>query len=372
MLGALLYLIATIPYISHSSLLVLFVYPLFFRRRKLRCIFRTEKGMINSIIIFIGIAFVFFLIGSLDGDKQFEFPYFFPIIISFLIGASLEEKDLRVIVYLLLVESCVGIAEQLSGVVTFLPGVIESAEFADDELLYFRRAMGLCNAASTFSLHLLIGLMLLQYQRKNIPRYLLCSFLICLAIICTFNRTILIVAIPFEIYIIYCYINEHFSKVKYAKRLFSLAVFAGIVVVVYISYDLIVLQFTRGGMDNGLTGRPYIWGNYISFIKSHFFLGNCGYRTLLLYHGEPNHAHNSFLQIAANVGVPLALYYLMVLLMRVDKNNRQYIIPLFLASVTQYEIFWGISFADIILFYFLSYNVRGINRCRNRDLIRQK
>lgn len=355
-----MYLISTIPYIPHAVLIALIFYVFLFRRKKLQKIIRCERRNINRILVFIGFAFSFFCIGTFDSEKELEFPYFIPIIISFLIGAALEPKDLRIIVYFLIAESVVGIVEFASGITTFLPGVSENLEFEDENILYFHRVMGLCKGSSTFAVHLLLGLLLLQYQRKFIPVYLLFSFVICAAILCTFNRTILIVSIPFEVYILYCYVSERFANIKFVKHLFFITLFVGIIIVVYESIDLIAFQLTRGGTDNVMTGRPLIWSNYWKFINENFFFGNFGYRTLLPYYGVPNHAHNSFIQLTANVGIPLALFFLSIFIIKMNRSNFKYILPIFVASLAQYEIFWGISFADIILFYFISSNVKSV------------
>jgi O-antigen ligase len=126
-----------------------------------------------------------------------------------------------------------------------------------------------------------------------------------------------------------------------------------IVFIIISNLDLLINQFTRGYGHVELTGRDIIWGIYSDYIKNHFLLGNNSQKYFINMDGNTYHAHNSYLQLLATNGFIISLFYFILIIINIKKNNFPYIFPVLLFALTQYVIFWGISLEDVFFLYFL-------------------
>lgn len=356
MLGFLIYIFSTIPYFPHYFLFIPFIYTIFFRNKRVLSPIRNKNSLFIEIIVFTIILLLLFFVSFILEQKPIEFPYFIPTFITFLLASCLNQKDIKIIIICFIVESFIAFGEFSLGVPTILPNVSTQEEFTSD-LLYYRKVSGLCVGPSTFAVHQLMGILLIYLNRKHIKHYLLYIFILNIAIVLSFTRTIIVVSIPLSIFFVLQHYKDTLKNSKFFKGLAITTIIFTIFLVFFKFGEIIMFELTRGGSSGDLlTGRPEIWAKFFDFIKDNFLLGNFGFRTRVPYNNGLAHAHNSFIQLFANCGVIMFLYYITMIIRRINKNNILLIAPIFIASLAQYEIFWGISFSDIMFFYFLSIN----------------
>src|SRR5690606_6981383 len=83
------------------------------------------------------------------------------------------------------------------------------------------------------------------------------------------------------------------------------------------------------------------------------FFGNGSYKLWMNINGELFHGHNSFLQTFASHGIVIGLVFVYFVFRNMNRYNYYYLIPILTLSMFQYVIFWGVSFMDLMFFYFL-------------------
>src|SRR5690606_32047501 len=92
---------------------------------------------------------------------------------------------------------------------------------------------------------------------------------------------------------------------------------------------------------------------YYQFLAENPFFGNGSYKLWMNINGEIFHGHNSFLQTFATNGIVIGLLFIYLIFRNLNKYNYFYIVPIIVLSLFQYVIFWGVSFMDLMFFYFL-------------------
>ena len=101
--------------------------------------------------------------------------------------------------------------------------------------------------------------------------------------------------------------------------------------------------------------RDIIYSEGIAAIKKRPLMGNNShkYYVYLKAYNAYEHLHNSFLELMTTNGITIFLLYILFILMHLNKFNLIAVGLIILYSFTQYGIFWGISFLDIIFIYLL-------------------
>lgn len=276
-------------------------------------------------------------------------PYALMIICTIYFSQSLNDSVMYTVFYILILELLVGIGEFIIGIpYIFEPKVSEvDTEFGTTSLLYFNRVFGLSASVSVFAQKSMVALILLFYLsfRKR-ARVFYCMIIIC-SFIVSFNRTAILSSLFFLFAILLKYINW-----KYMVLILLVITY-----VMYINFDILLLQFFRGKSDIDLSGRDLIFPYYIQFITDNTLFGNFGHKLWFSYSSaKVYHAHNSYLQTLASLGL-LPCILLVVYILRSIKKNFGilfFIFPIMIYSLFQFGVFWGVSFLDIIFFYLLS------------------
>lgn len=294
--------------------------------------------------------------------------------IAYIIAQQFKASDLRIFIWLFVIDALFVIAQSYYGVSTFYN--IEGFEtFVDvDNLVYFNRPFGLGNNASVFAEKLvafvLIVHMLATGYGYRFPKIAIA--IVAFAGLVNFGRTAF-VAIFFFLAVTSVIKLVKISTIERAKYLIIGSIVTAFVFVfyrdnIYMAVEEALRQFTRGNDALDLAGRDLIWNDYTSFIRENIIFGNGSVKYFTDYFGQQATAHNSFLMISASHGLIIAILYAVAILSSLNRKNVVYIATIIIFSFAQYSIFWGLSFNDIILFYFMSYG----NESRLRKLSLRK
>jgi len=363
MIGFLLYL-ATVYHIPHLLYLVPFIILFILNFKKINFDYRKIK--INYLIIFIIVGLSVLNILLSKNSRLIDYvPYTILMIPGYFIAQHLKKKDLKIIVLFILFESLVSIIEYVLGISTIFYKSDFYTKYNAGDFFYFTRTYGLSSNSSVLALKLFLAILIIDYfdlfKKFKVPIILGLLF----GILFTFSRTIIVVLAFYYVMRFVSFLiktianpNQKFKLSEYyyfaTFAVFFLSIFISINLSKHSFYD----QMTRGKNHVELSGREVIWPQFINKIKSDFVFGNHSKKYLADYHGEKNiiHAHNSFLQVLANNGIIIFIFFILLLVININRYNILYILSLTLYSMTQYGYFWGISLTDIILFLFFIYN----------------
>ena len=360
MLGIFVFLMH-LPYLPHFLYVGVGFYAFIQNINSFR--FYSNNTLVFLILLFVFVTGCIFNMILHSSNHEFELPYTILSFVTFIIAFAFKLKDIKYLVYLIALEAIIGIYELFIGVDTILP-FIESKVFTQTNLMYHTRVSGLSMGVNTYAMKLLIGSILLERFKELFARqYYLIKLLLTFAIFLSFSRTVVVTYFVFQIMIYGIFIKNNFEyflgKLLKLELKAVLAAFLTICVILVLTFyaatksDEIINQFTRGKGTIELSGRSLIWNDFFHFIKTNLFFGNGSYKMYVSYLGNPSHAHNSFIQIIANNGLFLALFYIIFTFTKINKNSWLYIFPLIIYSLTQYGLFWGISLVDIIFFVFI-------------------
>lgn len=351
MLGFLFFIdsVANVPH--YLVLFVIFIYVIIARNKQIIVGLNNNRHFVCFLGFFLLLCIVNVVVHGFPGV-----PNIILMPLGLMCAFAINRNDVKIFVILVFFECFIGFYEYALGISSILPGENNTGEFLDDELLYFKRVMGICGNSSSYALQLLFSVMFVigfgDLFKKKYRFIFVVTFLI--GLFTTFNRTaigVTFIYIIIELFLKFKYLFEQ-KKRQAVPFAFFLLCLLFISIVFY--GEQIQSQFNRGGDSVDLTGRPYIWANFLSFIESHPIGGNGSVHYLIPYfHGNIAHAHNSFLQIIADHGVILSFFYFFIIMSKINKCNIKFCLVLFFTSITQYILFWGFSFADTLLFAFL-------------------
>jgi hypothetical protein len=361
MFGFLAYL-PSIVYMPHFLIMLLFVY----------LVITNPKYSFNSVNNFIGnpnikvtsnnfiVFFIVFasLVNMVFHREKFSqlsdfFPYFILLPVTYYIASVVKPKQWIWLLYFFAFECLIGAFQFITETPTFFPEFFRAPENYDSSLLYYRRAYGLSVSSSTFANKVFLGLLLIDFilPKGKLKNTLLAIFLV--GIFVTFNRTVLLaVGFYYGFKFIYNSIEVRFKpSLFYLRFIFVLLVLIGGTFIVFSYSDAIISQFTRDKGELDISGRDHIWAYYLDFISKNIFFGNGGFK---YYFINGLHAHNSFIQVVANNGIIISIFYFLLIIKNINRSNLIPVAALLVYSTAQYGVFWGISLMDIILFYFLT------------------
>ncbi|MEX2482969.1 MAG: O-antigen ligase family protein [Brumimicrobium sp.] len=294
-------------------------------------------------------------------------PYTVAILLAYFLAKNLKDKDLKIIVWLIVIEGLVVVTQYFMGINTFIPSLDHFNEniVKNPDLMYNRRPLGLSLNSSVIAYKLLLAYLILDYLKLRNILHNIFRFILLLGIFFTFNRTIFLVFfvyIGFSMIKIYSPIINNLLVKKIRKnqiKYFVLAI-VGIVflsLIVIFSYEDIYAQLTRGRSDGvDFSGRDNIWKGFTEFISENIFFGNGSEKYYLPRGDKLAHAHNSFLQVWATHGVFILGLYLLLVFRNITRKNLIFVILILVYSCFQYGIFWGTSLIDIILFKILFFD----------------
>jgi len=361
MFGFLAYL-PTIVYVPHFLIMLLFVYLVVTNPKYT---FNSLNNFIvkpnikitsnNFIIFFIVVASLINILYHREKFAQLSdfFPYFILLPVTYYIATVVKPKQWVWLLYFIAFECAIGAIQFITETPTYFQEFFRAPENYDSSLLYYRRAYGLSVSSSNFANKVFLGLLLIDFilPKGKLKNILLVTFLVGIAV--TFNRTVLLaVGFYYAFKFIYNSIEVKFKpSLFYLRLMFTLLVFVGGIFVVFNFSDSIISQFTRDKGELDISGRDHIWAYFLDFISNNIFFGNGGFK---YYYINGLHAHNSFLQVIANNGVIISLFYFLLILKNINRKNLIPVAALLVYSTAQYGVFWGISLMDIILFYMLT------------------
>lgn len=366
MLGIIVFL-STIAYIPHSIFVLGPVYYLIASDKSERTNFVSKKLTLNTLII--SLIVLLSLLNSLlgftsDSNLSQLFPYTALMFLGYFFAKTLKTSDLKIIIFLISIESIIVIAQHFMGINTFFPELIKETSLPsqiNEDLLYYNRALGLSTNSSVAALKFLLGFILIDYLKLNGKLFVAIKTILFVGLFYTFNRTVLAVLIAYLVAGLVLPILEIITDLleyRIKKKSFLVALFGGLFLILFMllvimKIDVIITQITLDkGMD--LSGRDLIWADFIQFIKENLLFGNHSSKYYFAdYYSGPIHAHNSFLQIMANHGIIITLLFLLLILVNITKKNVMFVFTLLLYSLFQYGVFWGISITDIVLFIIL-------------------
>ncbi len=346
MAGFLVYL-PTIQGIPHFASFLAIFYLILRNNAKIH----ISKQDINALVI-IALMLLNYIIFGILNKSLIEFPKFLFFIITILIGKYLNVKDLRIILYFILIETSCAILQHFLKINSFFVNDFSHLHELGSNLLYYKRVVGLSDGPTTLAIKILVSLVLIK--ALDIPRkaYIACFIVLWLGLIFTFSRAAILSSVILEFIYVYFYIGTN----KTRKILLSIITVIGISILWFYYGEIIIEQLFRGKENIDLSSRDLIWIQYFDFIKENFLLGNGSSKTYLEVpqYGEMQ-AHNSYIQFLASNGILISFIFWLWIAGNISKKNILFLIPFFIFSVANYGIFWVISFMDIFFFKFLLY-----------------
>lgn len=371
-LRALLLFLPTIVFVPHTLYLagLIFIIPVLTEENlfKLKSL-RVDK---NLAIIFL-IVFLSFLnrllhLNKLDNLGEL-IPYFFLLPLTYLLARQANRSTLHFILLFILIECGFVFYEYALHINSIFSSINKFSISGGETLLYDRRAFGLSDNSSSMASKLVIGFLIIDYIKLNRAFAIIARALLFVALIMTFNRTALGVVFIYGAFQMASVYKEFFFDLLKLKSTYWRLVIIGIsflaiitaTALAFINAGEILEQLTRGKGTIDFSGREIIWPRFFDFIKENLWLGNGSFKYYVPYgnHFDTSgnvvmaHAHNSFLELVASNGLIISLFYFALIILNTNKKNRPYIIAFIIFSITQYEIFWGISLSDVVFFAFL-------------------
>jgi len=354
---SLLIFLPTIVNIGNTIYIILFLIGLY----QLPTFTKSNKSRLFQIfVLFVFLSSIVFYISLIFSkeiqDKVNGASSYIPIPLSILCcilfakTGYINNVVFKWIILFICIEIVVGLVEYKLGIYYLIKpssiGDTDMTSFGSDNLLYYSRVYGLSSNSSVLALKAFVAILLnfIVFKRKWINILVLCVCFACLFV--TFNRTAIISTSLFLI----LYYLKTFKKSYIFLSLIGLVV---LFILIYHNYELIFSQFNRGQTTLDTSDRGVIIGRYLDYINVHPFFGNYFHELRLVIFGTVLHSHNSFTQITAQCGIIFFILLMVLIFNFLNKSNYVFIIPILVYSLTQFGIFWGISFLDIIFFYLL-------------------
>lgn len=347
MIQAVLLFLSTTPYASHLLFLILIPYIYFKNGYKLkldvRHYFFISLSILSILNFVIGLGF-----GNIKFDNLTQLvPYLALSFLTVNVADHVNKKVCLFFFYLIMIEIIAGILQYLLGIRDFSGTKIILDQ---TESLYQRHVYGFSGNSSGFALKVFISLNIFLKYIDDFKRTKILGGLIILGLIISFNRTFIICSlILFALWLRKNNILHH----KSLYRLFFIPVIA---ISIYSSWNQISQQFLRGNSDISnttyiLSERDIIYVHYIDHILSNPIQGNYSQKLLFTTpDGRILHAHNSYLQTAANHGLIIFGLFIVFIFILIQKKEKLFVIPFLVSGILQYSIFWGASVTDVFFY----------------------
>lgn len=325
-------------------------------------------------ILFLSISFLIYFVGKpyaiVDYNKSINdfIPYTLFIVTTIKFSGILDQKIIRFILIIIIIESLIGILQYVIGVPYFIkPTAVGMQEFGESEYLYYNKVYGFSAVTSIFAMKIFVGILLNYYcpSSKLIKRIF--YIILFAGLLVTFNRTAIVSSIIFFSIVFMANIRHGNIRLK----IFTFFSLIALIVVVALNIDVLENQFFRG-KEVDMSGRDLVFPYYLNFIIDNPIFGNFFSKHWAeLQVDRVYHAHNSFLQTFTNMGLFFGGILVVFLLRKITKQNYFYVIPILIYSLFQYGILWGVSFLDVIFFFFLL-NFKKVDRSINEICIQAK
>ncbi|MFK8038840.1 MAG: hypothetical protein AB8B74_11155 [Crocinitomicaceae bacterium] len=332
------------------------------------------------ILLFSLVAFLLRLIDieSWHSTKDiYSFAYLFPL--TYLIAKTLKGREdiFKYLIYFFIIEMLMSVVEYSMGINTVFSSSRRYRVFEQYDLLYFTRTFGLSPNSSGLSFKYIFGLILLGIVDFSKTKKIIIETIFIIGSILTFGRIALIVLLVFLLLRLFdeLFLRKKVQIIRYLPLTLLILFFT-------VNPNWSVKQFTRGNtiVQNGrindldmleddklsdlekleltrmlgldkidMSGRNEIWNTFLTYSAKNIHFGNKGKKMLF----GKFHAHNSFIELLASVGIYLFVFMIFIFARNVTHNNYVFILTILALAMGQYLIFWGTSFFDIIFYYLL-------------------
>lgn len=386
-LGLLIFL-PTIAYVPHMASLAALVLVILFNIKSILS-YRFDGKLSFNVLLLIFIVLVS-LVNRLVFINYFSqssdvLPYFVLMLVTFVISKELNRLSLYVLLVCVLIECSFVYYEYYHGVSTIFTQLSTYEVFPKNgKLLYDMRANGLSENSSGASEKIFLGFFLVDILIPKKWFSWIFRMMLFTSLFMTFNRTALVTLFIYGLFQLFLFYKEAFRSFKnllYSRSGLVTALSTFIILATILwelpkVQDKLLTQFTRNKGHLDLSGRDIIWGHFYDFIKNNIWFGNGSYKKYVPYdnHFQADgtitmiHAHNSFIELLATHGIIIFLLYVLLIAFNINRRNSIYVITIVLFSLTQYAIFWGISYFDILFFAILFNKKIFINPERNHSL----
>jgi len=382
-----------------------------------------KKNIILLITIFILMSINYYVLGydKIDSIKQY-IPYFIGYILVVFYAFFINEEVKKYLIGLIFVEALFVLLESILGINTIFTFHPDFRNDLLNMNIYSARPFGLSSGIITCSYKLFIGLLLLHSLKFKNSFFEFIEIIILWAILVNFSRSIILgtvffiflwsvkqenrkylwiiisifilnilfhflalkslfdllntdiglfkIIVKLIIMLAYYFIESYlifkiYLLIKNKRILFSIILFLIGVMFLFPKLGLIgsTTQDVIGRTTQDVMSyRDIIFKEAFKEVKDHPIVGNNSHKfyVYLPAYKKYEHLHNSFLEILANNGFIIFILYLILIVLNTRKNNYLFIFPIFVVSLTQYFIFWGISFVDIIFIYLLIFYKKRI------------
>lgn len=309
MLGLLAFLSTTVFFSPAINLLLLPIalYRLFLTNQGRDIGFLAGRHQCGLILLFLSVflavaafAFVDPLVVNYEKSMLGSFPYVVLIFSALCVGMAFRKRDLLIVLLLIFIEIFVAIAEYLVGTHSFFSVEYRGqTQIGDTGLLYYNRVYGLSQNSSAYAFKVLVGFAILTAIKPEITRrtLIICGGILLVGFLTSFNRTAIIAAV----------IGFSFNYLRNWRALFFSCMVVGVVAFYYLS--TIVENVTRGKGELDLSGRDYIFNEFLSvFLQSPYF-GNAAQKVWLEIDESLYHAHNSYLEFLTSNGMFISILF---------------------------------------------------------------
>lgn len=360
MIGTILYLSTTFAF---SPLLNLATFPvalllIILRRSTVSLMPRQITGIVILLISTFASTVIFVsyrqTINNFDKSLVGAFPYLILIIMAIFLATLLRPQDLRWILYLVIIEIFVSVIESIYGVRSFFVPSLGEVAFGTTNYLYYNRVYGLSDSSSVFAFKVLIGWICFLYGSHRYScymRYFICTVLLA-GLYFSFNRSVILSLLV----AIFIYLRN-----KY-KTLMVVLIAGGLAMLRF--WGWLATQASRGIDGIDYSGRDVIFSQFLGIITENPLVGNGGAKVWIYIGDSLFHAHNSFLELGASIGIPLSIFWIIGYLLLVWRAW-PILIPFIVYSSLQYGLFWGFVFNDIVITAICLIYIRGLKSKNN-------
>jgi O-antigen ligase len=323
---------------------------------------RHRVVVLDSSLLFVAAFSLLALINlalhlpAFDAAQHGSAPAVLLVAVCAALAPALTRGALKVFVLWTCLEVGVGVVEYLSGQValTAAQSELASQDIAlDSDLLYDLRVFGLSANSSLLAekVFLSIALVLGLAGLFRLPALVLA--VLAAGLFVSFNRT----AIACTVLLLLLSLRP--SRLGLGRSLLLLLLTAAAAAWLAANVETVLLQFARGNLGElsySELSRLYFWERSLEVIAQAPLTGNGSltFRIEDLVTGVPQHAHNSFLMLAATHGLLPAAFMLAYVLVRTNRTNWRIVVAFMAFSATQYFVFWNLSVPDMMLFWWLA------------------
>jgi len=192
------------------------------------------------------------------------------------------------------------------------------------------------------------------------------SWFLDISIIKLLAKSIVFLSFGFIYMILLSLFFEFILRILNLKRLIIiiLIIFVGnIVGKNIVGKNIVGKNIVGRNVKDVMSYRDIIYKQAIKDIKENPIRGNFSRKdyVYLKAYDRYEHMHNSFLVMITSEGIVIFLLVLYFIYRNINSENWLFVLTILITGLFQYSFFWGMSYLDIILMYFLLYVKKDID-----------